>query len=393
MPWYRAEPVRLPPNPGAGLYTAPPVDPHPPRGVLLTDGYWRKTLAAVRSLGAAGETVVVGEKTHFSPALFSRHARPVVYPSPTTRPDAFARWLSEAPARLGCDVLLPMEEETLLFALDRRGSIPAILPFAEADLVRNAGDKAWVAAQAAACGVPTPQAWSTPDRVEGDGPFVVKPARGSGSRGLVHVARDGVAAAWRPGALIQRRVEGEGRGVSVLMGAGGRVLALFTHRRLREYPVTGGPSTLRESVRDPLLQDAAVRLLRHIGWTGVAMVEFKRRPDGFELLEINPRFWGSLALAVEAGVDFPTLLVKWARGETFEPVTAWAEGVRARVFFPGDVLHWLRNPDRASMNPSLLDFSARDDYWRRDDPAPAAALALSVLTGLFHREWRRFLRG
>jgi predicted ATP-grasp superfamily ATP-dependent carboligase len=369
------------------------VTPPPHRGVLITDGYWRKTLAAVRALGSAGERVVVGEKTRFSPALFSRHARPVVYPSPESRPEEFARWLSEAPERFGCDVLLPMEEETLLFALDRRASIPARLPFAAAPLVRNAGDKRWVAERASECDIPTPRTWMSPGAVEGDGPFVVKPIRGSGSRGLSHVARSGIEAAWRPGALIQRRVEGEGRGVSVLMGDGGQVLGLFTHRRLREYPVTGGPSTLRESTRDAVLEEAAVRLLRHIGWTGVAMVEFKRRPDGYELLEINPRFWGSLALAVEAGVNFPRLLVAWARGETFAPVTEWREGVRARVFFPGDVMHWLRNPDRAAMDPPLLDFSARDDYWRRDDPAPAAALALSVLTGFFHREWRKFLRG
>jgi len=177
------------------------------------------------------------------------------------------------------------------------------------------------------------------------------------------------------------------------MGEGGRVLALFTHRRLREYPPSGGASTLRESARDAALEDAAVRLLRHIGWTGVAMVEFKRRQDGFHLMEINPRFWGSLALAVDAGVNFPLLLVKWARGEAFEPVTAWKSGIRARVFFPGDVMHYLANPDRAKMDPPLFDFSTPDDYLRRDDPRPGIGLVLSVLTGLFHSEWRRFLRG
>ncbi|MBI2919587.1 MAG: ATP-grasp domain-containing protein [Planctomycetes bacterium] len=363
-----------------------------PRGILVTDGYWRKTLAAVRALGRAGELVVVGERTHFSPALFSRHARAVVYPSPESRPEEFARWLREGPGRFGCDVVMPMEEDTLLFALDRRAEIPAALPFASAGLVRRAGDKAWTLARAAECGVPVPRTWTEPAAAEGNGPFVVKPGRGSGSRGLRHTDRAGLAAAWRPGCLVQEKVEGEGWGVSVLMGAGGAVLGMFTHRRLREYPTTGGPSTLRESARDRALEEAAVRLLRHIGWTGVAMVEFKKRPDGFHLMEINPRFWGSLALAVEAGVNFPVLLARWARGEEFAPVTDWRTGVRARVFFPGEVMHFLRNPDRGKMDPPLLDFAPRDDYFRRDDPAPGAGLVLSVLTGLFHREWRKFLR-
>lgn len=45
------------------------------------------------------------------------------------------------------------------------------------------------------------------------------------------------------------------------------------------------------------------------------------------------------------------------------------------------------------MNPPLPDFSPHDDYLRRDDPQPTAGQALSVLTGLSHREWRRFLKG
>jgi predicted ATP-grasp superfamily ATP-dependent carboligase len=359
---------------------------------LLTDGYWRKTLAAVRALGAAGERVVVGEKTHFSPALFSRHAKAVVYPSPVTRPADFARWMREAPERFGVDVIVPMEEDTLLFALERRSEIPAKLPFPDVSLVRNAGDKAWALARAAECGVPAPRTWARAAEAEAAcaGPFVVKPARGSGSRGLRH-AEKGAIGAVNEGDLIQEKVEGQGVGVSVLMGEGGKVLAMFTHRRLREYPHTGGPSTLRESARDPELEEAAVKLLRHIGWTGIAMVEFKRTESGFHLMEINPRFWGSLALAIEAGVNFPLLLVKWARGEAFAPVLDWPVGVRARVFFPGEVMHFVRNPDRAHMDPPLLDFSARDDYLRRDDPRPAAGLALSVLTGLFHKEWRKFL--
>ncbi|MCE9584015.1 MAG: ATP-grasp domain-containing protein, partial [Planctomycetes bacterium] len=276
---------------------------------------------------------------------------------------------------------------------DRRAEIPAKLPFASAALVRNAGDKGWTLARAAECGVRAPRTWTDPGAVEAPGPFVVKPARGSGSRGLHYCDRAGLAATWRAGCLIQERVEGEGWGVSVLMGEGGAVLAMFTHRRLREYPATGGPSTLRESARNPALEDAAVRLLRHIGWTGVAMVEFKKRGDDAWLMEINPRFWGSLALAIESRVNFPLLLVQWARGQSFAPVLDWPLGVRARVFFPGDVLHFIKNPDRARMDPPLFDFSPRDDYLHRDDPRPAAGLALSVLTGLFHREWRKFLKG
>ena len=53
--------------------------------VLVTDGYWRKSLACVRALGRAGINVVCGEATPFATALFSRYVRKrAVYPHPST---------------------------------------------------------------------------------------------------------------------------------------------------------------------------------------------------------------------------------------------------------------------------------------------------------------------
>lgn len=57
----------------------------------------------------------------------------------------------------------------------------------------------------------------------------------------------------------------------------------------------------------------ARKLLKHFNWNGVAMVEFKRTPEGkFVLMEINPRLWGSLQLAIDSGRDFPVLLAEFA---------------------------------------------------------------------------------
>ena len=58
------------------------------------------------------------------------------------------------------------------------------------------------------------------------------------------------------------------------------------------------------------------------------MVEFKVDPrDGIpKLMEVNPRFWGSLQLAIVSGVDFPYLILKMARRESFEPILHYACG-------------------------------------------------------------------
>ena len=61
------------------------------------------------------------------------------------------------------------------------------------------------------------------------------------------------------------------------------------------------------------------------------MVEFKVAEDGTPyLMEINTRFWGSLQLAIDAGVDFPWLLYKLACGQPVTPVTRYKTGRRLR---------------------------------------------------------------
>ncbi len=102
----------------------------------------------------------------------------------------------------------------------------------------------------------------------------------------------------------------------------GRKIWHFAHERVHEYPLTGGASSYRRSINPPaaMLQDAE-KLLTALNWHGVAMVEFKIDAKGQHwLMEINPRLWGSLALSLDAGVDFPLGLLKIARGE--QPASA-----------------------------------------------------------------------
>jgi predicted ATP-grasp superfamily ATP-dependent carboligase len=188
--------------------------------------------------------------------------------------------------------------------------------------------------------------------------------------------------------LIQERVEGEGVGVFVLLHEN-RLLAAFAHRRIREKPPSGGVSVLRESVElDPKLLEMSLSLLRHFEWSGPAMVEYKVDATGTPyIMEINGRFWGSLQLAVDAGVDFPALFVAASMGEPREPVTSYRVGVRSRWFF-GDVDHLILRLKNASGELGLprsapsrlrtsLDFltsflpGSRSEILRINDPLPA----------------------
>lgn len=109
--------------------------------------------------------------------------------------------------------------------------------------------------------------------------------------------------------MIQSFIAGHGAGLFALYNRGNPV-ARFAHRRVREKPPGGGVSVVSESV--PVnhdLQQHAHALLTAVNWHGVAMVEFRIGSDGTPyLMEVNTRFWGSLQLAVDSGVDFPALL-------------------------------------------------------------------------------------
>jgi len=61
------------------------------------------------------------------------------------------------------------------------------------------------------------------------------------------------------------------------------------------------------------------------------MVEFKVADNGVPyLMEVNGRFWGSLQLAIDAGVDFPWLLYQLATGRDVESVNGYALGIKSR---------------------------------------------------------------
>jgi predicted ATP-grasp superfamily ATP-dependent carboligase len=199
-------------------------------------------------------------------------------------------------------------------------------------------------------------------------PLVLKPARSVNERGGVRskfsvtYASDASELRRRiralpPAAfplLLQQRVVGPGIGVFLLLWDG-KVKAQFAHQRLTEKPPSGGVSVYRESVPiDEGLRDLSRELLDRFGWRGVAMVEYKRdsvtgRPY---LMEVNGRFWGSLQLAIDSGVDFPRILAACARGEQNGEVWSYRVGVRSRWWW-GQVDHLVVRAKRAVTSDPL----------------------------------------
>ncbi len=135
--------------------------------------------------------------------------------------------------------------------------------------------------------------------------------------------------------------------------------------------------------------------MKSLRWTGVAHVEFKIDPRDRKpkLLEVNPRFWGSLQLAVESGIDFPFLLFRLAMEGDIEPVMDYNAGVRCRWLIPGDLLHFIKNPERLRLKPNFFDFNTKDDIISLSDPMPVIGRLSSVLMFLYDKEMKHLLHG
>jgi protein-tyrosine-phosphatase/predicted ATP-grasp superfamily ATP-dependent carboligase len=345
--------------------------------VLVLDGHSRAALETLQSLGRAGVQVDLAAEAQDCLAMHSRYiSRKLQQPS---QEDAagFQAWLREQDKRRNYTLIVPATETSLLGLrhLDENGALrrKAIIAGDEALDVALDKEKTWQLAHQ--LGIPTPSGVLLSNLAEiapvQEFPVVLKPTH---SKLMVDGALRTLAVAvvkdesqrqeqlrrWLPLTPVQQQqyVSGRGVGVEFLFNRGKKIWH-FAHERVHEYPLTGGASSYRRSMHPPagILQDAE-KLLMALKWHGVAMVEFKIDAKGQHwLMEINPRLWGSLALSIDAGVDFPRGLLQVARGE--QP----AAQPRYKVPYYTRDLHtdvdWLKCNIRADKRDSLLHTRSR----------------------------------
>lgn len=347
------------------------------RTVIVTDGEQRAALAVVRSLGAEYRCIVAAS-SRASIAGGSRFcARNAIVPDALDRPDDFAAAIIALAAAERASLVLPISEQSMLAILPVRSRLsPAVVPFPDLAAFNALTDKQRLLEEASKLGIAIPTQQIVPDvasvaSIDFDAlrfPIVIKPGRSvgehAGERAKLSVLYAASADELRrkirlqPASafplLLQQRIVGPGTGIFLLLWDGEQ-RAQFAHRRLCEKPPSGGVSVYRESIAlDEELLERSRALLDRFGWRGVAMVEYKRDSATGQpyLMEVNGRFWGSLQLAIDAGVDFPQLLAASALGECVEPQTAYRIGVRSRWWW-GQVDHLAGRVRRRTTAPPL----------------------------------------
>lgn len=336
--------------------------------VLVTDSTFGQApapLAAVRALAAAGYRPAVAVSNLRSLAAASRHCARRI-PVPAVDDPAYRAAIQDLMARGGYLTVLPSSDAAIV-ALGAPGG----------DLI----DKARLATLAAEAGVPTPpgEVVSAPADVSRAAarlsfPIVVKPSLKADRASVPAFRAD--APADLDGelplpAVLQTYVREPMRAVGGVMWKG-RIVAAVHQRYVRIWPADCGIASAAVSVEPDLEVEAGLERLLG-GFEGIFQAQFA----GPHLLDLNPRVYGSLPLAVASGANLPAIWCGLLAGGTPEPVRG-RPGARYR-WLEGDVRNRLRawRSGEIGVLTMIRDLlprpgtAASTESWR--DPGPAVA--------------------
>jgi len=378
--------------------------------ILVTDGDYKHTLGIVRSLGRQGHQVEVLARGPRELAACSRFCF-AVERVPHLTVENIADVVLKILERKQYDLLMPVGYGSTLALASRKDEFAsrAHLELAESSKIELAADKRRVCELAQSLGLNTPNSVYPADIAEVKGlagqlpyPVVLKPPSESLPKGIriVHSEKEllpsfeNLRSTWPAHRtelpLMQSFVPGYGCGFFSLY-QNGVCKRVFMHRRIREYPPGGGGSCCAESFFDPVLKEAGIKLLDAIAWHGVAMVEFRFDPaqKKYTLLEVNPKFWGSLDLALAAGADFPRDLCDLVAGQALSYSEQYRFPVRYHWPLSGEIQHLFTRPAAfPAIAADFLNPVVKSNLWLSDF-SPNAQEFFSLLGSLR----RRVLKG
>lgn len=317
---------------------------------IVTNAKNRISYNIVRSLGQKGIEVHTSDFAALSMSFASRYSTShFLYPSPFSYQKEFIECMIQNIKHLKAHVLIPVFEETYLISKfkDKLSKhVRMVIPDYDQILTAHNKDK-WIPI-ANRLNIPVPQSYSIDELRNRTAiikrlhfPVLVKPKQGGGGWAISQIdssqklesflnQKTYIDLPWDR-FFIQEKIEGETYCVAMLFRQG-EYRAKVSYKQIREYPVTGGQATMRISVHNECMEGYFERLLKELKWHGICQSDFviDRETNIPYLIDINPRFWGSLAQGIASGVDFPYLLYKIAVDGNIKTVKGFKSGVMTR---------------------------------------------------------------
>ena len=304
-----------------------------PFNILITAGSRRVPLvqsfrAALRSLGLPG-AVIVTDVNPLSPAV---HVADRAYRVPMSSEPAYVGEVQAICALERVRLVVPTIDDELPIFAAARGSFAARgIEVACSDEPANTlcNDKLATCRHLRAAGVAAAVSYGPaelPPQVAL--PLFIKPRTGRGAVGAfpVRSARElEFFLDYVPDPVLQEYLEGPEFTLDVLCDAKGRPLSIVPRERV---VIRAGVIDRGRTVNDPRLIALAQDACRAIRFFGPINIQCRMRGPVPVIFEINPRFSGGIPLTIEAGADFPQMLIRLTLGRTVEPqIGAFRDGL------------------------------------------------------------------
>jgi predicted ATP-grasp superfamily ATP-dependent carboligase len=355
------------------------------RLLLLDDGFDRGSIAAARALHADGWTVGIGAPVRGIAGSSRACARWHRFPPAEDGLEAFLGAVNAAVASGGYEIVISGDDFRLLALSQRRDEVAATVPYPDHDVVLRAVDKLELARAAEVAGLATPRTVEATDAAISsvqlpvvvkaalyDRPGRVRPILTSTRAEVTKHAAEIRAYGGRP--LLQEAMAGRLMAYSFVADRDSSIITAVQQETLHIWPPTIGVTARAHTVpADPELAEAVARLVRDLGWFGMAELQFLRVPGRPpSLIDWNARPYGSLPLAIAAGANLPAVWARLATGRALAPVASSRLGVTFQ-WFPGDLRASIaeRGVGRGALDALRIALGAAHAIWRADDPWPA----------------------
>ena len=376
--------------------------------VLVTHAHNRLAYCVTRCLAKHGIRVTCASDFPLAACFFSRYCTDhFTYPSPWKHPDQFVQKIIDEIEKRDIEVLMPVHHEGFILAkykdtLDRH----VLFPYPAYSKIDAVSDKARLIEIAAKAGVRIPKT-ITPraiDQLEEAKsslrfPVRIKLRRGHGGIGMSLVKEESdLIPAYQKTLhkfnislqeeypIIQEHIEGKEMYVGMLFNHG-KLKAKFGHFKIRTYPAGHGSGTLSIQLEDPRATKTLHKLAKSLNWHGIisGSIIIEENTGTPYIIDINPRFWGPLFLAIISGVEFPYLLYQMAKSGDIKPASQYTKGLQAR-WLHGDLASLPGYIQRKDWNQTLgiLTCRAPTDSWESHDPIPFFTLPIYNLIQLIH---------
>ena len=310
----------------------------------------------VHSLGGRGLRIITGDFFPLSMSFASRYSKAhFLYPSPFTKQEKFIESIIRNIDKYKTKVLIPVFEETFLISKyrDKLSQITKlVVPEYENILIAHNKDR-W-GQIAKSLNIKVPKAYEI-DHIRQNRkffndlefPVLIKPKQGGGAWGILEIKTkkmlDSVLRKpiyfnlpWNR-FFLQQKIIGDNHCVAMLFRQG-ELRAKVAYKQIRDYPLSGGQATLRISIRNDEAEESLEKLLKKMNWHGICQADFviEKQSKIPYMIDLNPRFWGSLIQGIASGVDFPYLLYKMALEGDIRTSKDFRVGVATR-WIGGDI--------------------------------------------------------